>query len=33
MKHSRNGSGQITIEYYSMEELNKVLKQLNISAD
>jgi ParB family transcriptional regulator, chromosome partitioning protein len=33
MKHSRNGSGQITIEYYSMEELNKVLGQLNISAD
>ena len=33
MKHSRNGSGQITIEYYSMDELNKVLKQLNISAD
>ena len=33
MKHSRNGSGQITIEYYSLDELNKVLEQMNISAD
>lgn len=30
LKHSRNGSGQIVIEYYSQEELNNVLKQMNI---
>src|SRR5688572_24590605 len=33
LKHSRNGNGQIIIDYYSQEELNKLLNQLNISAD
>ncbi|MBN8880229.1 MAG: ParB/RepB/Spo0J family partition protein [Chitinophagaceae bacterium] len=30
LKHSRNGSGQITIDYYSQEELNKLLHQMDI---
>lgn len=30
LKHSRNGSGQITIDYYSQEELNKLLSQMDI---
>lgn len=29
LRHSRNGSGQIIIEYYSQEELNKILGQMN----
>jgi ParB family chromosome partitioning protein len=33
LKHSRNGSGQITIEYYSAEELNNVLRQMNAAID
>ncbi len=33
LRHSRNGSGQITIEYYSQEELNKILGQINVSFD
>jgi len=33
LKHSRNGNGQINIEYYSLEELNNILRQLDISAD
>ena len=33
LKHSRNGNGQILIEYYSTEELNKILGQMDISAD
>lgn len=33
LKHSRNGSGQITFDYYSLEELNKLLSQLDVSAD
>jgi ParB family transcriptional regulator, chromosome partitioning protein len=33
VKHSRNGSGQITFDYYSLEELNKLLGQLDITAD
>ncbi len=33
LRHSRNGSGQIIIEYYSQEELNKVLGQMNASLD
>jgi ParB family chromosome partitioning protein len=32
LKNSRNGSGQIIIEYYSQEELNKILGQM-ISVD
>jgi len=33
LRHSRNGSGQLTIEYYSQEELNKILGQINVSLD
>lgn len=33
LRHSRNGSGQITIDYYSTEELNKILRQMNASLD
>jgi ParB family chromosome partitioning protein len=33
LRHSRNGSGQIIIDYYSLEELNKVLGQMNTSFD
>jgi ParB family transcriptional regulator, chromosome partitioning protein len=30
LKHSRNGSGQILIEYYSQDELTKILEQMDI---
>lgn len=33
LKHGRNGSGQITIEYYSTEELNKILRQMDAPLD
>ncbi|HEX2536362.1 MAG TPA: ParB/RepB/Spo0J family partition protein [Chitinophagaceae bacterium] len=33
LKHSRNGSGQITLDYYSLEELNKLLDQMNVTID
>jgi ParB family chromosome partitioning protein len=33
LKHSRNGSGQINIEYYSLEEFNHIIRQLGITAD
>jgi ParB family chromosome partitioning protein len=33
LKHSRNGSGQINIEYYSPDELNNILRQMDISVD
>jgi len=33
LRHSRNGSGQIIIEYYSQEELNKILGQLDAPLD
>ncbi|MCZ2459211.1 MAG: ParB/RepB/Spo0J family partition protein [Chitinophagales bacterium] len=33
LKHSSKGGGQIIIEYYSMEELNKILGQMDISAE
>ena len=33
LRHSRNGSGQIIIEYYSQDELNKILEQLNAPLD
>ncbi len=29
LRHGRNGSGQYTIEYYSTEELNNILRQMN----
>ena len=33
IRHSRNGSGQILIEYYSQEELNKILRQMDTPLD
>ncbi len=34
LKHSTgNGSGQLTIEYYSVEELNNLLRQMNVPVD
>lgn len=33
LKHSTKGSGQITFEYYSVEELNKLLSNFNVSVD
>lgn len=33
LKHSKNNSGSLTFEYYSLEELNKLLGQLNVSFD
>lgn len=31
LKHSKKGNGSITLEYYSVEELNKVLQQMNVN--
>jgi len=33
LKNSRNGSGQIIIEYYSQDELNKLLRQMDAPLD
>jgi ParB family chromosome partitioning protein len=33
LKHSRGGNGQIIIEYYSQDELNKILGQMDIVFD
>ena len=33
LKASRNGSGQITIEYYSLDELNSILRKIDIRVD
>lgn len=33
MSHSKKGNGSITIEYYSIEELNKVLELMNAKID
>ena len=33
LRHSRNGSGQILIDYYSQEELNKILGQMDAPLD
>lgn len=33
IRHGRNGSGQLTIEYYSPEELNKILRQIDAPLD
>jgi ParB family chromosome partitioning protein len=33
LKHGKNNSGSITFEYYSLEEFNKLLSQLNVSTD
>jgi ParB family chromosome partitioning protein len=31
LQHSKKGNGSITIEYYSLQELNKILDQLGAS--
>jgi ParB family chromosome partitioning protein len=33
LRHSKNGSGQISFDYYSLEELNKLLDQMNVSIE
>jgi ParB family chromosome partitioning protein len=33
LKHSKNGSGQITFDYYSLEELNNLLDQMNVTIE
>lgn len=33
LRHSKNGTGQITFDYYSLEELNKLLEQMSVSID
>ena len=33
LRHSKNNNGSITFEYYSMDELNKLLGQLNVPLD
>jgi len=33
MRHAKNGSGQITFDYYSLEELNKLLELMNVTID
>ena len=33
LKTSRHGSGQITIEYYSLDELNSILRKIDIPVD
>jgi ParB family chromosome partitioning protein len=33
LRHSRNGSGQILIDYYSQEELSKILRQMDAPLD
>lgn len=32
LAHSKKGSGSISIDYYSLQELNKILDQMNVSA-
>lgn len=33
LRHGKNNSGSVTFEYYSLEEFNKLLSQLNVNAD
>lgn len=33
LKHSSNGSGQITFDYYSVNDLNKLLSNFNVTVD
>ena len=33
LRHHKNGSGQISLDYYSLEELNKLLDQMDVSID
>jgi ParB family chromosome partitioning protein len=32
LSHNKNGHGNISIEYYSIQELNKILDQIGVSA-
>jgi ParB family chromosome partitioning protein len=32
LAHNKKGYGSISIEYYSLEELNKILEQMNVQA-
>ena len=32
LAHSKKGSGSISIDYYSLQELNKILEQMNVAA-
>jgi ParB family chromosome partitioning protein len=32
VSHSKNGFGSISIDYYSLQELNKILEQMNVPA-
>jgi ParB family chromosome partitioning protein len=33
LRHSKSGSGQITFDYYSLQELNKLLDQMNVTIE
>jgi ParB family chromosome partitioning protein len=33
IKNNKDGSGQLTLDYYSQEEFNKILRQLNVPLD
>jgi ParB family transcriptional regulator, chromosome partitioning protein len=33
LRHGKNGSGQITFDYYSQEELGKLLRDMNVEPD
>lgn len=33
LKHKKDGSGQVTFDYYTLEEFNKLLGQMGVSAD
>ncbi|MDQ3279653.1 MAG: ParB/RepB/Spo0J family partition protein [Bacteroidota bacterium] len=33
LRHSKDGSGAITFEYYSLEEMNKLLDQMNVTIE
>ena len=33
LRHSKDGSGAITFEYYSLEEMNKLLDQMDVTID
>src|SRR5215203_2704359 len=33
LRHGKDGSGSITFEYYSLEEMNKLLDQMDVSID
>ena len=31
LNHNKSGHGSITVEYYSLQELNKILDQMNVT--